>query len=70
MAIVRWLRGLWYAQQRKTDLAILWPACVTRAPDLDTAKAAFALHALHDPAWLHLGEENVVRFIGSLGAPQ
>jgi hypothetical protein len=42
---------------RRFDLEILWPECKAHAPDLDHAKAAFAVHAFNDPAWLELGDE-------------
>jgi hypothetical protein len=53
----RAIRDWWYARQRAFDLKFLWPSCVELAPDLDHAKAAFAAHAYHDPAWLSLGNE-------------
>jgi hypothetical protein len=36
------------------------------ANDLDHAKAAFAVHAYHDPAWLELGEDTLFAFIDRL----
>lgn len=60
------LRGLWYARQRKIDLQILWPSCVAVARDLDHAKAAFAVHALGDPAWVFLGHNEAYRIIDEL----
>jgi hypothetical protein len=58
----------WQRRQRAIDLDLLWPACCAEAPDLDTAKAAFAVHAFNDPAWLALGEQEVIRFIDQLEA--
>jgi len=52
-----WLLNLWHAHQRRIDLAILWPSCRAEAPNLDVAKAAFAVHAFHDRAWLALGDK-------------
>lgn len=49
-------------------MAVLWPVCLRQAPDLDHAKAAFALHAFNDPAWLFLGEDEIERFIDGLNA--
>jgi hypothetical protein len=53
---MNWLKSLWYRHLRRIDMQILWPACVEKAPDLEHARAAFALHAFNDPAWLALGE--------------
>jgi len=63
------LRHWWYSRQRQIDLNILWPVCVENAPNLEHAKAAFAYHALRDPAWLALGRENVVLFVNGLKIP-
>lgn len=56
----------WRRLQREMDLRILWPACRDAVPDLDIAKAAFAVHALHDPAWRSLGEDEIKRVIDGL----
>ena len=62
MWIIRW----WYARQRAIDLQVLWPACKADAKDIDHAKAAFAVHAFNDPAWVCLGEEEIKRRIDAL----
>jgi hypothetical protein len=63
--IVAW----WRARQRKIDLEILWPICVTGAgDDIRHAKAAFAYHALKDPAWMELGDVEILRRIDALEA--
>jgi hypothetical protein len=62
--IVMW----WRARQRDVDMEILWPICLREAGDLDRAKAAFAFHAMNDPAWLCLGEERLLAFIDRLEA--
>jgi hypothetical protein len=62
--IVSW----WRARQRRIDLEILWPICVRGANDLDHAKAAFAMHAFNDPAWLCLGEDAMIDLISRLEA--
>jgi hypothetical protein len=62
----RWILGKWYARLRRIDIDILWPICRTKATDIDHARAAFALHALHDRAWLFLGEEKAIELIGRL----
>lgn len=56
----------WRARQRAIDLRILWPICVQNAPDIDHAKAAFAIHAFMDPAWLALGEDEIIKRIEEL----
>jgi hypothetical protein len=69
VAIFLALRTWWRAWQRRADLRILWPLCVVGANDLDHAKAAFAVHAFHDRAWLELGEDEIFRTIDRLKAP-
>lgn len=68
--MIRWLQGWWHARQRKIDMDILWPVCVEQACDLDHAKAAFAMHAFNDEAWMFLGRDAVHRFIDELQNPQ
>jgi hypothetical protein len=60
--LIRW----WYRRLRRLDLQILWPSCKKQASDLDNAKAAFAVHAFHDRAWLILGEAGIYRIIDDL----
>lgn len=62
-----WIARWYSARLRKIDLQILWPICLKQAKDLDHAKAAFAVHAFNDPAWLRLGEEEIKRRIDALG---
>lgn len=50
--MIRWLQRYWWALQRDVDLQILWPECKRQAPNIDQAKAAFAVHAFNDPAWV------------------
>jgi hypothetical protein len=64
--MIRWLMGKWHARQRAIDLEILWPICCEQAEDLDHAKAAFAVHAFNDEAWLCLGEDKIKSFIDGL----
>jgi hypothetical protein len=66
MAIVTLIRNWWWARVRRLDLEILWPACKAEAPDLDHARAAFAVHAFHDNAWLSLGEQALMTAIDEL----
>lgn len=53
-------------QRRQIDLQILWPSCKKYAPDLDHAKAAFAMHAFNDEAWKSLGHDEIARRIDAL----
>jgi hypothetical protein len=48
------------------DLLLLWPACKEQARDLDHAKAAFAVHAFNDPAWVRFYEGDLCRVINEL----
>jgi hypothetical protein len=63
---IHWLLGLWYHRLRRIDLEILWPECKAQADNLDLAKATFATHAFHDPAWLYLGEDQIYHIIDRL----
>lgn len=47
---------MWHALRRAMDRKLLWPTCWRYAKSLDHARAAFAMHALHDTAWLALGD--------------
>lgn len=64
--MMRWLFDWWHARQRAIDLKILWPSCRDQAPDLDTARTAFRWHAMHDKAWLCLGDAEIARRIREL----
>lgn len=68
MGIVYLIAAWWHARQRAIDLELLWPICRTGAHDLDHAKAAFAYHALNDPAWQTLGEAEILSRIDALEA--
>jgi hypothetical protein len=57
MGLWRLIVAWWHARQRRIDLDVLWPICRREANNLDHAKAAFAVHAYHDPAWLELGDD-------------
>ena len=57
----------WYRRLRRIDMDILWPECVAQAPDLDHARAAFAVHAYLDRAWKVLGDEEIDKLIDQLG---
>lgn len=39
-------------RRRHIDMISLWPSICEQAPNLDTAKAAFATHIYHDNAWI------------------
>jgi hypothetical protein len=60
--VIGWLR----ARQRAIDIDILWPSCRDQTDDLDHARAAFAMHAFHDRAWLVLGDDEIARQIERL----
>lgn len=60
------LLWVWRAYQRRLDLEILWPTCKRESPDLDHAKAAFAVHAFNDPAWVSLGQAGLMQRIDEL----
>ena len=63
---MRWLMNWWHARQRAVDIDILWPNCRDQTDDLDLARAAFAIHAFHDKAWLALGDDEIRRRIEAL----
>jgi hypothetical protein len=71
--VLTWLARPWHAHMRAIDLHVLWPVCAreadARSLDLDCAKAAFAQHCFHDPAWLALGDEEIIRRIDALEHP-
>lgn len=64
--MIRWIIDRWYMHQRAIDLNILWPACRDQARDLEAARRAFMIHALHDTAWMHLGREEIERRVREL----
>lgn len=68
--LINFILAPWHAALRGIDMNDLWPTCkrvaVEQDLSLDHAKAAFATHALHDPAWMCLGEEEVIRRIDAL----
>lgn len=68
--MIKWVIDYWRTRQRTLDLQILWPQCLAFAPDLDHAKAAFAMHAFNDHAWLCLGEPEIIRRIEALSGGQ
>jgi len=58
MNLYRHLRSLWWARQRAIDLEILWSICKKNAPDLETARQVFIVHAINDRAWaMHYREK-------------
>jgi hypothetical protein len=67
MNLWRKLREFWWARQRATDLMILWPQCKKLADNMHHARAAFAVHAFNDPAWVEFyGETRLKQVIGEL----
>lgn len=66
MIVLNWIVRKWNRRRRDIDVAILWPCCKEHAPDLDTARVAFAMHAHHDPAWRELSEADIIAMIEAL----
>jgi hypothetical protein len=67
MKILKIVRNWWWAKQRRFDLTTLWPACKKHARSIDHARAGFALHAFHDPAWIKFyGKERLKQVIDQL----
>jgi hypothetical protein len=64
--VIRWLIRWWHKRQRAIDVEILWPACRDQAATLDAARAAFTMHAFHDPAWQELGSAEIHRRVRQL----
>lgn len=63
---MRWFWNWYDARRRRIDQEILWPSCKDGARDIDHAKAAFAVHAFNDSAWLALGEDEIKRRVEEL----
>ncbi len=61
-----WVWARWYARCRRLDVQLLWPSCLAQAPNLNMARAAFAIHAFADPAWTALGTQELVRSVAAL----
>jgi len=64
--LFEWLSRWWNKRRRQIDIEILWPLCVDNAQSLDHAKAAFAMHAMNDDAWLSLGADEALAIIEGL----
>jgi len=65
--IMKKARDRQWERQRAIDLEILWPICKEQAQgDMDKAKAAFAVHAFNDPAWVRHYEDRLYRVIEEL----
>lgn len=64
--MIRWLQRWWWARQRAIDMEILWPQCKRLAADLDHAKAAFAVHAFNDAAWVRHYQYDLYKVIDAL----
>jgi hypothetical protein len=64
------LVAAWQALTRRLDVRFLWPSCrdeaARRGGSVDLARAAFAMHAYNDPAWLALGPDEIYRRIEGL----
>jgi hypothetical protein len=64
--MISWLLRWWHKRQRDIDVQILWPACLKQASTVDRAREAFALHAVHDRAWLELGPDGIADAVRAL----
>jgi hypothetical protein len=67
---VKWLRQLWYAQHRATDIRVLWRACCLNAGSLEEARAAFLIHCSIDPAWQSISRDEMLKIVNALKAPE
>ncbi len=56
------------ARQMPVDVRIQWRAALADQPDLEVhvARAAFAMHAMEDPAWRCLGADRICETIDAL----
>jgi hypothetical protein len=65
--MIKWLLKQWRANQRATDLSVLWPACKEYAPTIEHARVAFFMHVINDDAWTKdFSDEALIDYIGSL----
>jgi hypothetical protein len=68
--MIQWVMHGWFAWARTYDQMVLWPSLKRiaheRGGDIRHARAAFALHAMYDPAWLCLGHEEIIHRIDEL----
>lgn len=65
--LIRAIQEWWWARQRKIDMELLWPSIKKLCNgDLVAARAAFAVHAFNDPAWVRHYEESLYSFIDAL----
>jgi len=62
----RLLRNWWWAHQRRTDLALLWPACKETTPTLEQARQVFLIHAISDDCWVRYYGERLAEIVYAL----
>lgn len=56
----------WDKRNRQYDIDDFWPIC-RELTDINRARAAFYLHASHDPAWTkYYSEDDLKRFVDNL----
>ena len=60
--IVAW----WKRRQRKIDEAVLWPSIRAQSDNLDQARSAMKLHALHNEAWNDMTELEIELYVAKL----
>lgn len=54
-------------RRRQIDMDTLWTSMKEQAPDIETARRAFTVHALSDNAWMrYYTEEQLASFINNL----
>lgn len=61
-AFGRW----WRLRARKHDLKILWPAILEESHDREQARDAFAAHAMNDPMWSDVSEDEIRELVETL----
>lgn len=66
MRLIRIILDWAAARGRALDIRFLWPSLKVQAETVEMARHAFLLHALRDPAWRRIGEEEAIRIIGDL----
>ena len=65
--MIRWLFRHWRAAQRRTDMSVLWPACLENADGIDAARDAFFYHIINDLAWTtDYTEDELISFVSDL----
>lgn len=54
-------------RRRDLDVMIFWPSCKKTSESVRQARAAFAYHAMNDPAWtVDMTDHEIIEFVGEL----